>query len=327
MFKKNLLALLMTLSLGSLAADFSLSNGQFGVWGEYLYFRPSIDDTYFVIDSPVDTTFPNGNRIHNDPHFRSGYRVGASYSFCDCNSELLIAYAHLGIKRSKTVDGAFLWATEGRADLASIFEGYAGSATSDLRFTYQRLDALYSQEVYNCCGLDFAVQVGIEAAELRYREEVGYASALALGEVFQRSRTEGVGPQVGFALGYDLFSNDCQGTLALKVLTSGSLLAADTRSKAENFLTPVGGATATLLDVRDRRTWRVIPALHTRVGLNYDMAFECLSANIEVGYEFSSYLRALTRTDYPDDVADGLSRNHYDNFDVQGLYVALGLKF
>lgn len=324
--KLNLCALLLTTCVGSLAANWDNTDGQWRFTAEYLYWKPSVDDTYFVIDSPVSTTFPNGRRKDNNLHFNSGYRLGGGYQFCDCG-ELSLTYTHLDFKQSKTVSGDFLWATLGVPDVVSSFENYTGSARSHLKFHYQRFDVLYAQQIIeNCCGLDVGLAFGLEAAELKLNESYLYQSATHTATFNQRSKTNVVGPELGFTLGYELYKGsecDCMpGTLSFNVFSSGSILAARTRSNLNNVEDAV-----TFLDVSNSKSWRIIPAFHSCVSLNYDMAFSCVDASIGIGYEFSSYIRGISRTTFPDDVADGLCFNHYDNFDMQGLVVSGTVRF
>lgn len=320
----------MILSASSLSANSHAGAGEWEINAQFLLLKPTFDDTYFVIKSPTSTTFPNGEREHNDFHFEPGFRVGAAYSFCDCPRELLVSYTYLEDDHTKTITGTNLWGTLGRPDFTSGFENFAGSAQSKLDFLYQRLDALYAQEIYNCCGLDVYVQAGLEAAYVRLQEDYAYTNvptigAPTIGRIDQRSRTSGVGPELGFALDYD-FCQSSYGSFSITFLASGSLLASDSSTRGQNTVFD-GTVTDTLLNVKDRSTWRVIPALHARAGLNYDVRWSCFDLGLEVGYEFSSYLRALSRAGFPDDVADGLAFTHYYNFDVQGLYVSASFRF
>lgn len=325
--KLGLCALLMTACIGSLVANDGSPHRRWSIGADYLYLKPSVDDTYFVIDSPILTDFPNGTRENNDFNFHSGYRINAAYEFCDCNRALQVSYSHLGFSQSRTVAGNFLWATVGRADTVSSFEHYAGTATSNLDYLYQRLDVLYAQQVFDCCKLDVAVQFGLEFAELKLNEDVAYVNNVGpvTNTTAMHSKVSGVGPQVGLALGYQLYERcgcACPGLLSFNVVTSGSLLAA--KSKASEFDTAAG---VTITDVSDSSTWRVIPALHLRAGFSYDMCFSCLDASIEIGYEFNSYLRGLSRLSFADDVADGRCDSLYYDFDLQGLYVGVNVSF
>ena len=319
MLKKfNLFALLMTLCAGSLVADFDPSQGQWKFQAEWLYMLPSFDDTYFVIDSDTSTTFPNGTRKNNDFKFHNGYRIGGSYTLCECAAQIDLFYAHLSNKQNRTVTGDFLWATLGRPDFASSFENYTGSAHSHLKNTYNRIDAFYSQQVFDCCGLGIGVQFGLEVADLKLNENYTYASRTTLGTISSHSHACGLGPQLGFVFNYELFPQ----MLGLRVSTTGSFLAAHCKSSASNVLNGV-----TTLDVNDNKTWRVIPAFHTRIGLNYALEISCYKADIEFGYEFNSYLRGRSAIHFVDDVADGLCETYYTNYDVKGIYLAASMRF
>jgi hypothetical protein len=171
---------------------------------------------------------------------------------------------------------------------------------------------------------------GLEAVELKLNEQSTYTvTGGTVGIVSEHCKTNAIGPKVGFAIGYNLFENTCgcPGTLSLNVLSAGSLLAADTKVSSANTTTTIGGDTAILLDVSNKKSWRVVPAFHARVGLNYDMAFECVDASLEVGYEFTSFIRGLSRVAFPDDIGDSLSYNNFYNFDMQGLYVSGSITF
>lgn len=312
---------------GSLLAYTHPCPGGWAFDAEYLLLFPTVDDTYFVFDSPVTTDFPNGTRENNDFDFQSGFRVGGAYAFCDCGLEVQGYYTRLRATESKTVSGSHLWATIGRPDLVSNFEDYAGSASSDLDLLYQRADGFFAKKIFCCCGWDFYVEGGIEYAFIRLREEIGYRNDEEdVGVIFQKSRTWGIGPQFGFELDYAICqcSFCCPGTLSLVGASSGSILSSKTQDKAQNLL---NDEFADGVNFEDRHTWRLIPAWHARVGLNYAMCFSCLNASLEVGYEFNTYIRALSRVEFPDDTADGLSFTNYINFDIQGLYVAANITF
>lgn len=318
----------LTLFTGSLAAYIHPCPGEWGIQAEFLYLYPSVDDTYFVIDSssfiPVQ-----GRRENNDFDFHPGFRIGAVYGLCGCNQEIQLFYTRLGADENKTVRGEDLFATLGTPDLTvSVFQGYEGFATSDLDLLYQRVDALYAFQALNCCSFQLYLQGGLEFGYIRLHENYVYQETvgdLDLGTINQKSRAWGVGPQFGIGFDYALWqcgSGYVPGTLSLNVLSSGSLLASKTGSRT--FQVFNGDI---ILDVKDQKTWRIIPAWHARVGLNYGMCFSCFNSSLEVGYEFNSYSRAISRISAPDDVSPGLILTEYYNYDVQGLYIALGFTF
>ncbi|MDP1834420.1 MAG: Lpg1974 family pore-forming outer membrane protein [Chlamydiales bacterium] len=320
----RLLAATFTLSVASLCAYGHPAQGSWEISGDYLYLLPTVDDTFFVTNSPTTTTFPNGKRENNDFHFHSGYRVGGAYGLTEAR-QFQVYYTHLGVDRSKTVSGSFLWATLGRADLTSGFENYAGTATSNLHLLYQRVDGLIAQQAFAFDDANLFLNFGMEYAYLRLNEDYEYSiTGGPLGTIEQRSKAWGIGPQMGMELDYALCEGFSwlSGNLMLKACSSASLLTSRSSNAENNTL-----AGASILNTTESNTWRVIPALHARVALTMDACTCWGLASFEVGYEFNSYLRGLTRVSYPDDVADGLAYNDYYNFDVQGLYLSASLGF
>ena len=321
----RLSAMIMTLGVGSLFAASQPGPGEWKLTGEYVFLKPSFDDTFFVTQSPVSTTNPNGKTWNNDPDFQSGFRVAAEYGLCDCCRSVQVDYLRVNSKQDKTVSGGFLWATNGRADFTSAFENYNGSAESNLNTLYERIDANLVQQVGCLCDVDVRLTLGLEYAFLRFQEDYTYFApgGPTLGEISQKSQTWGIGPQLGFGLDYCLGQLGCfQGNWSLNVLSSASILAAESNTRERNTLNGTN-----LLSVHEQSTWRLIPALHARLGFTYEDCCCWGDYELSAGYEFSSYLRGTARSIYPDDVADGLRHTNYYNFDLQGLYISAAFKF
>jgi hypothetical protein len=296
--------------------------------GDFLYFLPTFDDTYFVLDSGISTTFPHGKRLNNDFNFKPGFRVGAEYTCCDSHRGLQGSYSYVSASQRRTVSGEHLWATLSRPDVASSFENYLGTASADLSLLYQNAELNYSQQILNSCGLYFYIQPGIEYAYLRLSEINEYVLTATdiTGEIDQKSRGWGVGPQIGLGMDYNFYQGSltCSSTHAITgtSLFSGSILMGRGKTKNQQYL-----ADETLLKVSDEHTWKTIPAFHARLGLNYMIQASCFGVSLGVGYEFNTYVRALARTIFADDVADASCSTNYYNFDLQGLFVSGAVSF
>lgn len=331
MFKQlHLLTFILASTCAVLSADYTPSEEQITLEGQFLYLKPSFDDTYFVINAPTTNSFPNGKRKNNDFDFQPGFRVGGSYAFCNCNRDIEVYYSNINSNKTKTVTGDYLWATLGHPDFFSAFENYSGTAVSALKISYQSADGLMSQKIFDCRCSDFSVLFGLEAFQLRMKENYVYTSDTYTGYIHEHTRTRGLGLEIGFALNYGLYEGNCgcPGRLSINVFSTGSLLAAQgNNSIDETFLANDGSESYTPIDVSNSDTWRMVPAFHARVGFNYELPISCFNVAIEVGYEFNSYIRALSKDIFPDDVFDSLSFNNFYNFDLQGLYLSGTVSF
>jgi len=318
---KKLTCIFILLALTTMAfADRGSCCGCWSASGSYLYLLPSVDDTYFVVSGAPGSSI-NGTRENNDFNFSSGFRVAGAYDFCDCARTFELSYSRLREKKSKRVSGDALWATVGNEFVARSFSGFAGIASSSNDLLYQRLDALFNQQMLSCCQLDLSFVAGMELAYCRLNNAVRYQiSAASFGDVNQHSRSWGVGPQLGIDGEYAIcsFSDSCPGLVSLHVLSSGSLLASKIRYKTNQFTTQfVQGD----FDIVDEGTWRVVPVFHTRMGLNYTACFPCMTTVFEIGYEFSVYFRNINSIVFADDVRS-VAFTKYTDFDLQGLYIS-----
>jgi hypothetical protein len=322
--------LLFMLSTGSLYAESGtcgLGTGSLSLEAAYLYLLPSVDDTYFAIVEPSDGALI-GEKQNNDFRFNSAFRVGGSYTFCNCNTAFEVYYSRLHTKTSRTVTadpGTTLGVTIGSAPFATFFQTLPGTITSHNRLLYQRLDAFFDQLVWSPGGSELNFIGGLEYAYIRLRETYNARSFIAVphfGTSKRREKTWGIGPQLGLTYDYLIgqFSLLMPGSLRLTTFGSTSLLVSKAKTEALDVL-----STGTVLNVPDRRTWRIVPAFHARLGLNYAACFCCIGASLEVGYEFHSYVRALSRELFTNTFSQAFT--NFLNFDAHGLYVAVDVNF
>lgn len=296
---------------------------RFTVTGEYLALRAGVGDTGFVTSSPVTTTVPQGAGINNDPDFKSAYRVGVGYEFGGSNRAINAYYTHLSETSAKSVAGNFLWASLGRADFASGFENYAGTASSSIGIRYDRFDLLFSEPL-KWFDARVALLYGLEYARIKVDEAYRYESAGALGTISNSSHVDGIGPQIGMNIDLDLIRNSSSapGVLSVNAVSTASLLYGTSKVAQTQVLN-----TVTVLNVVDDSTKRVIPAFHARGGFTYSFPIMSYVAALSAGYEFNTYIGAISRGLWQDDVADGLTTKKYENFDTSGPYANLKVKF
>jgi len=359
MMKRALIAALCT---GSLFAYNHPCPDNWQFSGDFLYLMPTVDDTYYVITQSDggNPGRPVGTIQNNDFGFAPGYRVGAEYSWCGPQRELQAFYSYLNTDQTSSVSNTAnlgLWATTGHADNAANFENYRGTATSKNSLLYQRLDVVFTQQMINTAGVYLFVAPGLELSSLHMDTKNTYVDtgALLQMDVKERSRYEGIGPQMGIEMGYNFYeynaanaqksqkgmpgstnnksdSGRLMDSFSINAVFSGSLLASrgweSFRSSTLNLAGSANaGLTTVTVNTTDATNWRMIPALHARVGLNYSAHWSWGGVALGAGYEFQDYIRGLVRKVYSDDIADGLTENIYYNFDLQGLYVSAAVSF
>ncbi len=326
----KIIALTYALLTGSAWAYAYPEAGQGKIEAAFLYLQPSVEDTYFVIDdfviNPLEFRPVDSLRINNDFDFHPGFRVGGVYRLCHGDRALRAHYTRLSERQRKLVAAEILWATVGSPDFLSQFGRYLGTAFSDLNILYQSVDGLLEQKIANICGLNIYLQGGFEYAYIRLQEHLTYfvTNISRLGEVTQNTFSNGIGPQLGFGIDYEICRTPCPfpSSLSISASTSGSILATRTCQSFGETLndTPFNSS-------QDEPARRLISALHARLGLNCELLFPCWVVLFEIGYEYNSYYRAITRIAFTDDGADALCFTDYYNFNTQGLYLSLGMRF
>lgn len=331
MFKKLfLLTLLGVAQIGSLPAYFRPTDGHVGIEAEFLYLLPSVGDTFYAGNVSRFGTVTLGTigsaeftKRNNDFDFIPGFRVGGAYGLCDGN-QLIARYSRLSRDQSDSVNGLLLV-------VQSKFTGpvFNGTASSDLDLLFQNADILYGFGAYMGCKFNADIHGGLEFAYMRLNEQINYVGTGLTGTAVasnfnSKEKTWGIGPQLGFALSYDFsdLCGLCQNALSFVSRASGSLLVSETTYN-QSSTTP----TAYFI-VSDDSSWRIVPAMHARLGLNYATCFSCFDVNLEIGYEFNSYINAMSKEVFTDSgTSNANSLTRLANFDTNGLYVSGGITF
>jgi len=313
------------------------SPGEWSLTGQYLYLQPLVDDTYFVIESlpnppsdPSSSIILNGEERSNQFNYASAYRIGLQYAFCECDREFGVYYTNLDTSHRKTILGNALTPSIGIENFALDMAEYEGKATSKISVDYKSLDVLFGQKIYQCCGFDFRVLLGLEFAKLHFHQNIDYlpmSADTSSSLVNERSHTRGVGPKIGFDFDYRLCQNwSClPGVLNLNLFSTGSLLVSRCNTKT-NIAYEFDGVDSSYNLVL-RKSTRIIPAFHMGVGLNYNFCGSCYVIDLGLGYEFSAYFKSLLVVKNDSYYGSTLTDVRYSDFDAQGLFVSLSVQF
>lgn len=334
MLLKNLLIPFLLFSF-PLPAWVDAVPGHFALNTELLYMAPSYDDTYFVLRGRgvdgLEAPTPYGKRINNPVGYNFGWRLEGIFGLCNSCCDLRLRWTHLFATSGKEVSNPNLFAElwplyiiPGDRSL-SVSEPYAGIATSKIDVMHQKGEALLQEQGWNLCGCRFLLREGVEWSYLRYHEIIDYTEASGRSERFQfHGHTKGVGPQIGVIILCEPWRNFCfwpEG-FDFKFLTTGSLIAGNTKSKLKIF-----DVTGRENRISQNSFWRFVPEWCWSFGFNYRRCLFSHPLSVEVGYEMTTYFRGVSKLILNDVVHKGSTRNEYSDFYVHGLFFALGIVF
>ncbi len=308
-FGRHILALGVLLPL-PLHAFFGCDNmGQFSIDAEWLYLRPSIDTNLFV-STDFSTIVEDQEFLSNVPAYHSGWRVGASYSFCNCVDEISVRWTQLRTTDRHTANTTDVFLPNGRELIGAAVN------KDTLHFSYHAFDALLNHQLYADCGFTVDLIAGGQYAWIHVKEKINSTSATESIVSTQLGRVWGIGPELGLDFNYTLcgcFSFVGRGT--------GALLVSRCHDSIESTATAL---TPPLRRVGSTPLWRVAPTWDMRLGLRFDSCCGCGWFYVEGGYEVISYHRAL-RLDQ--ETNTGSNTLTYSNADMHGPYVAVGCTF
>ncbi len=318
---RRLLAAFFTFLIPTLSAYTAPCPGEIGVSAEWLYMLSFYDQPFFVIDSN-SMGDPIGPRVSNNQEWHSGYRLEGVYAFC-CrpSNDVRLRWTHFpSFSESKSVSGEDLFGILN----VPVVPLNSETGTMELRdeFDFHFLDALFSQQVFACGPFQMSLLGGVQYGYLDWYERCLFddsgASVPVPRLVEIESELWGIGPEIGYDFSYCLW-----GGLTLTGRGNVTLLVSE--RKASYF--DQDGVMIEASTSNDSY-WSMIPTTDLRFGLSYARCFcDCLTVDLEVGYEIISYFNGLDRIYYVDNLNDGSSLDELMNFTLQGFYLHLGAKF
>lgn len=341
MFKSIFSTLLLLSWVQSLIGYVDPDPGCFALQGEFLYFKPTIDQSYYAISSSNnffgENIFPDGDRFNNNSFFRPAFRIEGAYALCNGCNNLDFRFTYLNADNSDSVSGSFLFDTigypgNGAQDPEDTF--YSGSADFEEQFRYYAGDATFSRIIFDCCPEYLSILFGLHYVYFKLDEDFDSSGTRVENEVViaisnrlnRTCRFWGIGPELGLEYRYLLPNCLCwrTGVLSLIGNTRGSLLCSHTKAHFQYNTVrtgPIG------VNLNNDPLWRVIPTIDARVGLNYECAFHCLRTNIEIGYELIWYSDCVDTIVGYDVAFAGDSIDVFSNLNMQGPYLAISVSF
>lgn len=314
-----------------------------GFFGEWIYFQPKFDNSYFVVDNnqlvPGEGTVgEETTRRKNFPQYQSGFRVGAYYGFNCGRTDLILRYTQLTEDYSRHLfspgvngTGEAFFAAVGDSYVLSLIPGGTppaaipfATANANASFKYYSGEALISQQLIELSDVAINFHMGAHFASLSNHNHYDFATVAGVHYlVEEKTWYWGVGPQFGLDLNYDL---GCDFSIVGRA--AGILLI----GRNQSFTESTAPSAPYSIKLTNDNDWRFVPAQNYRLGLNYFLNPRCwcVGFNIEAGYEFMAYFRAfdtIVNRSNPQNPHNLQSFDTFANVGMNGPYVNLVISF
>lgn len=327
-FLRSLLLLVVLCAGGSnfLHAMIRPAPGEWGIQGEFLYWHPLYDQSFFANKINASNNVI-GPRIDNPFDWQPAYRLEGIYAFCNTINDVHLRWTYLDTGEKKTVIGdANVPAYSTVTPPINAVRVGVQTIISNSHLKYYAVDGMLGQLIYDCFPFAMDLQGGIHYAHIDLKQDVLSITTAGPQPTNKRDRFWGVGPELALDMHYVFpacCSRWCGGPIALNGNLRGALLVSE--SKATLFATNPGGTSS--YDVTNDKKWRVTPTWDLRFGLSCDWCFNCFAASFEIGYEVLTYTNAVQSTIFTDDSDYVFSFDSYDDLGFHGPYVAVGVSF
>jgi hypothetical protein len=210
--------------------------------------------------------------------------------------------------------------------------GLGNFASDQIHFHYSALDAIYGLKLISFVGINLTGFGGIHYVRLNSKENFFYSITIPDIRTFvgeNRSTFWGIGPELGLNLDKRIGCG-----FSIDTTAKGFFLIGRPLDKSFTANIDADGIPTAFSDVSNQRTWRMVPYVNIRVGMNYSLNYlfnlchlTCLHGNIGIGYEMPIYFNGLSTIRFTDSLQLGISLDDYRNVTMHGLYASLSLSF
>lgn len=244
-----------------------------GLQGEFLYWKPSVGDTYFF-----QTTLTEPHQFLNaSTSFHPAFRLSANFAV-DWANVLEARFTRLSSSDTTIV-------TQVGSDFITSLFLDVGMDSSEIKVTYYAGDFTWKNYQSQNPRFNFSFFEGLHFAWLDSINQITGVAASGSASATISSLFWGLGPEIGVDLRWTI-----PYYLNLSVIGNfrGSLLASKISSKFYN-LTPSNITN----DAIFKDDWQVSPAFDGRIGFDWERNGKYLQTHLEIGYEMAWYSAAV----------------------------------
>lgn len=300
----------------------SLGASTLSLAGEYLYFKPILDNTYYGIILPPDNTI-QGTRLTNQYEFSSGYRIEGAYSFCSDRFDLRFRGSSLNSSHTDTISAQFIQLVN-YPDLSFSFEKV--TARSALTFNYTSYDGLIGWRMGHS-SLTGGLYLGLHYVKV-YNEQNDIYTGFSAGTFttlngLWATKTQGIGPEVTL-LGEYFLPTPCWLPLQLVGRLQFGGIVVESGVDNKNQLKTAQSSID--FDFVNDKVDNVVPFGNFRLGLGSQYSLCVFLIDISLGYEIFAYYKLLNRTLIARASA-GPTYDFYSDLYLHGLFLNVGIHY
>lgn len=292
---------------------------------EWLYMQLSAGQPEYVINSSQEND-AIGERVPTGQNWYSGYRAQGIYGLPAGLGELSVRGTYFPSMVVKdTTSGDNLMGILNHP--FGIVKGEQGTARIEDKYNIFFLDLLIHQKVIERPCYSLSLDGGVQFARLGFQENVTYPFGPDFYHIEARSRTKGVGLEIGGEYTYAL----CRCVHFLGGLHSSALISLMNKSYED-----VDTNGVTYASVENDKYWRFAAYVDLRLGLRYSLPISLKRSgwrlnsvllNGELGYEMISFFGGVERIYFVNGSNAGSSFNEKRTLTLQGPYLQLGVSF
>lgn len=321
------------------------------VYGEYLFLQPNGSDLYYAAQAiglnpnlAVPAISPQWKILEIDPSYHSGFEVGLKTLFSDprvvldLNWERL--HAHDEASYTTSPDAGYMVGPI--SDIGPNSSSYK-TAQGHVDFHFDQVNLDFGREFLLLGRLRATVFGGVGFARIKQKMESNYTN---LGTAISRSFLAqslfiGAGPQFGLFYNYRIF----KGLLLTGESVAAFFMGQQTNRAVYQSTTPelaaLGVSQPNVQSTQIPHRTQLVPAFEQRIGMAYEIFWNCTALTVGLGYRCQAYLDAVQTMDmtapqvlpsgttFSSDTglfAVGFERT-LSNFLLSGFYASIDIKF
>ncbi len=277
------------------------------LYGDILILQPNGSHFYYGAEAigidpniPLGVLSPNWNILEINPDYHLGFEVGASVLFKNSNINVELNWERVNSNDKDTfvaadVTGDMVGPLFDIGPNSSAYQVATGKVTS--RFDEARLN--FGKKFSFCDRLYTNFYAGVDFARIKQTMSSTFSNfADTVSRTISGTSTfTGGGPDVGINYDYRMFDHFFFTGNSAFSLFMGQLKNNNTFTSFSPFVASVGNPVPNIQKTYVKNRAQLVPGFEQKLGFSYQMIWDSVSLNLEIGYQCQVYINAIQTVD------------------------------